>query len=36
MGILLVFMFLWNMVGALTLLPALAHFLIPHSGKAAK
>ena len=28
MGILLVFMFLWNMVGALTLLPALAHFLI--------
>lgn len=36
MGILLVFMFLWNMVGALTLLPALAHFLIPNSGKAAK
>ena len=28
MGILLTFMFLWNMVGALTLLPALAHFLM--------
>jgi predicted RND superfamily exporter protein len=26
MGILLTFMFLWNMLGALTLLPALAHF----------
>lgn len=26
MGILLVFMFLWNMVGSLTLLPALAYF----------
>lgn len=34
MGILLVFMFLWNMVGSLTLLPALAHFLIPATGKA--
>lgn len=34
MGILLVFMFTWNMVGALTLLPALAHFLIPSGGKA--
>lgn len=33
MGVLLVFMFLWNMVGALTLLPALAHFLIPGNGK---
>ena len=30
MGVLLAFMFLWNMVGALVLLPALAHlFLIP-------
>jgi predicted RND superfamily exporter protein len=29
MGILLAFMFLWNMAGALVLLPALAHFLIP-------
>lgn len=28
MGMLLTFMFLWNMVGALWLLPALAHFLI--------
>jgi uncharacterized protein len=36
MGILLVFMFLWNMVGALTLLPALAHFLLPYGGKAEK
>jgi len=36
MGILLVFMFLWNMVGALTLLPALAHFLLPKGGKAGK
>jgi uncharacterized protein len=29
MGILLTFMFLWNMVGALVLIPALAHFLLP-------
>ncbi|MFO1347168.1 MAG: MMPL family transporter [Pseudomonadales bacterium] len=36
MGILLVFMFLWNMVGALTLLPALAHFLLPKGGKVEK
>jgi predicted RND superfamily exporter protein len=28
MGALLAFMFLWNMVGALVLLPALAHFLL--------
>jgi len=28
MGILLTFMFLWNMVGALTLLPALAHYFL--------
>jgi hypothetical protein len=28
MGILLTFMFLWNMVGALVLIPALSHFLI--------
>jgi len=33
MGILLTFMFLWNMLGALILLPALAYFLItPKSG----
>jgi len=31
MGILLTFMFLWNMVGALWLLPALAYFLIKPS-----
>lgn len=29
MGVLLVFMFIWNMVGALILLPALAYFLLP-------
>ncbi|MNL58666.1 hypothetical protein D3C87_1823200 [compost metagenome] len=29
MGILLAFMFIWNMVGALILLPALAYFLLP-------
>ena len=29
MGVLLMFMFLWNVLGALTLLPALAHFLAP-------
>ncbi|WP_454740263.1 efflux RND transporter permease subunit [Cupriavidus necator] len=28
LGILLAFMFIWNMVGALILLPALAHFLL--------
>jgi hypothetical protein len=28
MGILLTFMFVWNMVGALVLMPALAHFLL--------
>ena len=28
MGLLLTFMFLWNMVGALWLLPALAHYLV--------
>ncbi|QTN27109.1 MMPL family transporter [Rhodoferax sp. AJA081-3] len=28
MGILLAFMFVWNMVGALVLMPALAHFLL--------
>jgi predicted RND superfamily exporter protein len=29
MGLLLAFMFLWNMLGALVLLPALAAFLLP-------
>ena len=33
MGILLAFMFLWNMLGALILLPALAYFLLPHARK---
>jgi hypothetical protein len=28
MGILLAFMFVWNMLGALLLLPALAYFLL--------
>ena len=31
MGILLTFMFLWNMVGALVLIPALSYFLLPTS-----
>ncbi len=30
MGILLAFMFVWNMLGALLLLPALAYFLLPN------
>ncbi len=29
MGILLTFMLLWNMIGALILIPALSHFLLP-------
>ena len=33
MGILLTFMFVWNMVGALVLIPALSYFLLP-SGRA--
>ncbi|MBA2960494.1 MMPL family transporter [Ramlibacter sp. MAH-25] len=32
MGILLAFMFLWNMLGALVLLPALGHFLLRPSA----
>jgi len=31
MGLLLAFMFLWNMLGALVMLPALAHFLLKPS-----
>ncbi len=31
MGVLLAFMFVWNMLGALVLLPALAYFLLPAS-----
>ncbi|MBT0960100.1 efflux RND transporter permease subunit [Denitromonas iodatirespirans] len=34
MGLLLAFMFLWNMFGALVLLPALAYFLPPTAGNA--
>ncbi|WP_432698180.1 efflux RND transporter permease subunit [Marinobacterium sp. YM272] len=33
MGILLAFMFIWNMVGALILLPALAYLLFPSARK---
>jgi predicted RND superfamily exporter protein len=36
MGILLAFMFIWNMLGALILLPALAHFLLKPEKKAQK
>lgn len=32
MGILLTFMFIWNMVGALILIPALSHFLLRNLG----
>jgi hypothetical protein len=32
MGILLTFMFLWNMVGALILIPALSHVLLRNVG----
>lgn len=35
MGILLTFMFLWNMVGALTLIPALSAFLLKNVGQQA-
>ncbi|MFA7270060.1 MAG: MMPL family transporter [Sterolibacterium sp.] len=34
MGILLAFMFLWNMIGALILIPALSHFLLRTPGEA--
>lgn len=34
MGLLLAFMFLWNMLGALILLPALAHFLLKPAARA--
>jgi len=33
MGILLTFMFLWNMLGALVLIPALSHFLLGNIGQ---
>jgi len=35
MGILLTFMFLWNMLAALTLVPALSHFLLRDIGRGA-
>jgi predicted RND superfamily exporter protein len=35
MGVLLAFMFLWNMLGALILLPALGFFLLVGGGKSA-
>jgi len=34
MGILLAFMFVWNMVGALILIPALSHFLLDGTERA--
>jgi len=34
MGILLAFMFVWNMVGAVILIPALSHFLLPSGSRA--
>ncbi len=36
MGILLTFMFIWNMLGALILIPALSHFLLQDVGKEAR
>ncbi|NMF88549.1 efflux RND transporter permease subunit [Aromatoleum petrolei] len=36
MGILLTFMFLWNMIGALLLIPALSHFLLRDIGRRPK
>ncbi len=36
MGLLLAFMFVWNMVGALVLLPALAHWLLKPAATAGK
>jgi predicted RND superfamily exporter protein len=36
MGILLAFMFVWNMVGAVLLIPALSHFLLPSGKQASK
>ncbi|MCA0243661.1 MAG: MMPL family transporter [Proteobacteria bacterium] len=36
MGILLTFMFVWNMLGALVLIPALSHFLLPRVAQRAQ
>jgi hypothetical protein len=36
MGILLAFMFIWNMIGAVVLIPALSHFLLPSGPRVAR
>ncbi|HEX4524478.1 MAG TPA: MMPL family transporter [Casimicrobiaceae bacterium] len=36
MGILLTFMFVWNMLGALILIPALSYFLLPTAPRSAR
>jgi predicted RND superfamily exporter protein len=36
MGILLTFMFVWNMIGALVLIPALSHFLLNKPARSAQ
>jgi uncharacterized protein len=36
MGILLTFMFIWNMLGALVLIPALSHFLLKEASPATR
>ena len=36
MGILLTFMFVWNMIGALVLIPALSHFLLDKPARSAQ
>src|SRR5687767_3294964 len=33
MGILLAFMSIWNMIGAIVLIPALSHFLLPFGSQ---
>ncbi len=36
MGILLTFMFIWNMIGAVVLIPALSHFLLPTGSQTSR
>ena len=36
MGILLTFMFVWNMIGALVLIPALSYFLLDKPARSAQ
>jgi predicted RND superfamily exporter protein len=36
MGVLLAFMFIWNMIGAVVLIPALSHFLLPSGAQSRK